>query len=75
MLVSCGENTRTKFYGATKKVELPKGQKLVSATWKETSLWYLTEPMDENYMPKQKTFSEMSNFGLIEGDVIFIESK
>lgn len=76
-LCSCTENTRSRVWGGKMTIELPKGQKLVEATWKgETnSLWYLTEPMDADYIPKTKVFQEDSRFGVLEGSVIFIEGK
>ena len=45
------------------------------ATWKETNLFYLTEPMDSNYVPKTKTFREDSGWGVMESTVIFKERK
>lgn len=74
ILGSCTEQQRAKSWGGTMKVELPKGQKLVHVTWKESELWYLTEPMEEGYVPKTKTFQEDSKFGVIEGKILFIES-
>jgi hypothetical protein len=62
-------------FGGSTTINLEKGQKLVEATWKENSLWYLTEPMDSNYVPKTKTFKEDSNFGVLEGTVTFVESR
>lgn len=56
-------------------VKLEPGQKLMMATWKENSLFYLTEPMEESYHPKTKTFQENSSYGMLETKVIFIESK
>lgn len=56
-------------------VDLPKGEKLLMATWKEADLFYLTEPMDSNYVPKTKTFREKSNYGMLETTIIFRESK
>ena len=56
-------------------VHLPKGEKLLMATWKETDLFYLTEPMDSNYVPKTKTFKEKSKWNTIETTIIFRESK
>lgn len=72
---SCTENKMARRYGGTMNVELPKGQKLITATWKENSLFYLTEPMDSGYVPKIKTFRENSSFGIWESTVLFIESK
>lgn len=31
--------------------------------------------MDDDYTPKTKVFREDSNFGVLEGKVLFIESK
>ena len=74
-LFSCTENIRTTTFGGKMKIELPKGQKLIMATWKKNNLFYLTEPMDENYNPKNKVFQESSSYGIMEGQVTFIESK
>ncbi len=74
-LSSCTQNQMAKQYGGTAIVNLPKGQKLVTATWKEQSLWYLTKNMKEDDKAEQLIFQEESNLGLIEGKVIFIESK
>ena len=72
---SCTENLRTRKYGGTTVVELDTGQKLVEVTWKETSLWYLTEPMEPGYEPKTKVFQEDSRFGVMEGKVVFHERR
>ena len=74
-LFSCTENERTKVYGGSMTVHLPKGEKLLMATWKEADLFYLTEPMDSNYVPKTKTFREKSSYGMLEATITFIESK
>ena len=42
-------------FGGTMKIELEPGEKLVEATWKGDNIWYLVEPMDSDYTPKQKT--------------------
>lgn len=74
-LTSCTENQRARQFGGTITIELPPGEKLVMATWKETDLFYLTEPMDSNYVPKTKTFREDSSWGVMESNVIFKERK
>lgn len=74
-LFSCTENARTKVFGGSMAMHLPKGEKLLMVTWKETNLFYLTEPMDSNYVPKTKTFREKSRFGILESTITFIESK
>ncbi len=73
--ISCTENQRARNFGGTETINLPKGEKLVVATWKETNLWYLTEPMDSSYVPKIKIFREESSYGMLEGTVTFVESK
>lgn len=45
-LSSCTEQMKVREFGGTMEVKLPKGEKLIMATWKETNLFYLTEPMD-----------------------------
>lgn len=61
--------------GGTLSIKLEPNQELINVTWKETELWYLTKPMDDDYKPTKKIFQEQSQHGLIEGKVIFIESK
>jgi hypothetical protein len=75
MLLSCTENERAKNYGGTLIINLDSGQKLVDVTWKETSLWYMTKPMVEGDVVETYTFKEESSYGLIQGKVIFKESK
>lgn len=79
LLTSCTQNQKARSYGGTETVNLPKGEKLINATWKgekgAADLWYLTEEMEPNYVPKKKYFRESSGFGVFEGTVIFIESK
>lgn len=74
-MISCTEQSVTRRFGGTIRIDLPKGEKLINATWKETDLFYLTEPMDSDYIPKTKTFRESSSFGVFESEVLFIESK
>lgn len=74
MITGCDQYI-SRHAGGTTTIKLDKGDKLIEATWKEGSLWYLTEPMDSDYVPKKKTFKESSMYGVLEGKVIFIESK
>lgn len=41
----CTENQKAKSFGGNAEIELPAGEKLVNATWKDDDLWYLTRPM------------------------------
>lgn len=74
-VIGCTENSRTKMWGGTMKIELKPGQKLVDVTWKETSLWYMTKPMTKTDVPETYEFVEDSNWGMVEGKVIFVETK
>ena len=72
--ISC-DNVMSRKFGGNTTINLPAGQKLLEVTWKENSIWYLTEPMDSDYVPKTKTFKEDSNIGVLEGTVTFVESR
>lgn len=74
VMVGCEQYVARKA-GGTLTIKLESGQKLIEATWKESDLWYLTEPMDSDYKPKTKVFQENSMYGVWEGKVIFVESK
>lgn len=75
-LSSCTENTRTKLFGGTMEIEIPKGYTVTMATWKNGhTLFYMYEEMDSTYIPKTKYFVEKSNFGIVESTVIFKESR
>ena len=76
LLVSCTPNTQTKVFGGTMTIKLPPGQKLVNVTWKDNnSLWYLTRPVRADEPVETSTFKEDSSLGIIEGKVIFVESR
>ena len=74
-MCSCTQNQMARTYGGKMTIELPKGEKLINATWKEANLFYLTEPMEEGYVPKSKKFRESSNFGVWESEITFVESR
>jgi hypothetical protein len=73
--VSCTEQERVKSFGGSMTVNVPKGNKLIMATWKEANLFFLYEPMEEGYIPKNKTFQEQSAYGVMETKIIFVESR
>lgn len=75
MFCGCTKNSRTKNYGGSMTITLPKGKRIVEATWKNSDLWYLTEQMDSDYTPKKKVFKEVSQWGVWEGEITFIESR
>ena len=72
---SCTEQHIARRYVGKLKIELPKGEKLIMATWKKANLFYLTEPMDSGYLPEKKVFRERSNFGIWQSEITFIERR
>ena len=74
-LFSCTQNQMARQFGGEITIDLPQGNKLVNATWKQNNLWYLTTKMDTNDVPEISYFTEQSSFGIVEGVVIFKESK
>lgn len=74
-VISCTDNTRVKTWGGSATLNLPKGQKLVNVTWKESELWYLVKPMTEKDSAETYYFQEESSWGLMEGTYRIIEEK
>ena len=74
MLFSCTSNEMAKQYGGSTTINLPAGHKLVTATWKNSDLWYLTRPMRAGETAETSSFHEDSNYGIWEGTVNFVES-
>lgn len=72
---SCTENQRAKNFGGTANVNLEPNRKLVTVTWKEDQIWYLTRPMDSSEKAETYKFQEESSWGMIEGAVVIVESK
>jgi hypothetical protein len=75
MLSSCTENSRAKTFGGTMTIEVPKGNRVTNITWKKGDLWYSYRPYQNGESPITQTFVEESSMGLLEGKVIFKESK
>jgi hypothetical protein len=75
LLGSCTENTRVKQWGGEGTINLPKGTKLVTVTWKGDQVWYLTKPMDSSDVAETYQFQEESSWGLIEGTYNIVETK
>ena len=74
------DNHMSRHYGGTMTINVKKGYKVTNASWKvgedkSYSVWYFTEPMDSDYIPKTKELVEHSELGVLEGKVKFIESK
>jgi hypothetical protein len=75
MCGGCTQNQRAKSWGGNATVNLPKGQKLVNVTWKDSNVWYLTKKMSKNDTEEQYSFGEESSWGLLEGSVTIKEQK
>lgn len=73
--IGCTSNQRAKNFGGTMTIDLPPGQKLVVATWKEDDLWYLYRPMRSGEAEETSILKEDSSFGMMKGTVIFKEHK
>lgn len=71
----CTEQSRVRNYGGQGSINLPRGEKLVVATWKEDNLWYLTRPMRAEETPETYTFRESSSWGVWEGTILIHETK
>ncbi len=74
-LGSCTQNQRAKKFGGNAELTLPKGQKLMTVTWKDANLWYLTRPMNEGDSAEVYTFHEESSYGVLEGTYTIREVK
>ncbi len=74
MIAACTQNQMAKNYGGTQTINLPAGEKLITATWKDDHLWYLSRQMHAGEIPETTTLHEQSSFGIIQGTVIFVES-
>ena len=72
---SCTQQQRARNFGGTATENLPPGRKLVVATWKEDSLWFLTRPMRSDEQPETYEFKESSSFGMVQGAVIIQEHR
>jgi hypothetical protein len=73
--MSCRENIRVRTFGGKGEIQLPKGQKLVNATWKETNMWILTKPMTKTDTAETYSFAESSSFGVWQGTYLLVEQK
>ena len=53
-LCSCTEQIRIRSFGGRMEIDIPRGYKVTSATWKDSDLFYFLEPMEAEYVPKEK---------------------
>lgn len=64
--VGCTDNSKARGWGGTEEITLNPHERLLTMTWKESSLWLLTVDTISgiNY------FREKSPYGVMEGQVI-----
>lgn len=75
VLAGCTENQRARNFGGKASVDVQKGQKVLTVTWKDDDLWILTRPMREDEKPEVLTFKQDSSFGTLSGEVTIVEQK
>ncbi len=71
--IGCTKRSRARRFGGTETIKLDANQKLVTVTWKDSELWYLTRPAKPGEVSETYTFKEDSKLGIIEGTVILKE--
>ena len=74
-LCSCNEQIYTRQCGGEMTINFPAGQELMSVTWEDNHLLYLTRPMASDYVPVTKVFQESFSGGEIRSTVYFKESR
>ncbi len=72
---ACTQQQRAKSFGGTATEKLPDNRKLITVTWKDAHLWYLTRPMTAADTAVTYEFKESSSYGLLNGTVIITETK
>lgn len=72
-LLSGCRNFAARTMGGTMELDLPPGEKLVTITWKDDDLWYLTRPMRDDEFAEEYKFQASTNWGVFEGTVIVRE--
>ncbi|MCH5241780.1 MAG: hypothetical protein J1F67_05080 [Muribaculaceae bacterium] len=74
-MASCTKQSRVRNFGGTETIQVKPGYRVMMATWKDSNLFYMIEPMPENYEPTEKYLVESSSYGIWESEIIFIESR
>ena len=75
VFTGCSQQTLVREFGGSMTVELPAGEELMEATWKDDALFYLTRPMSEDYTPTKKIFREKAPYGIMESTITFVERR
>lgn len=72
---ACTSNIRSRYYGGVHVEKLPPNRKLVTVSWKETSLWIMTKPMTSADVAEKYELKESSSLGIVQGTVVIEEVK
>ncbi len=75
LAISCTSQQRASYGGGATEITVPKGEKLINASWRGTHVWCLTRPMRKDEEPEIYTLQENSSFGIMQGKVTLKESK
>jgi len=75
LFYSCTDNQSARMYGGTERIDVTKGEKVVTVTFKEYDLWILTRPAKPEERADTLIFKEKSSFGILEGTIYLQESK
>ncbi len=75
LLLGCTEKQRARRYGGHSTLQLPRGHKLVTVTWKEDNIWVLSRKMHRDESPEKYLFQEDSSWGVLEGKVYLEERR
>jgi len=66
-MVSCTDNQMARKYGGTEEVKLKPNEVVLNVTWKQDDMWICSK----DTLTGVVYFREKSNWGLVEGTVIF----
>ena len=75
IFAACTSNESVRDYGGEMTITLPVNTKLTDVEWDEDDLWYMTRPMREDEIAETHIFQEGSSFGVMEGQITFVETK
>lgn len=71
----CSGQYGARRHGGRVEIKITCNQEVFDVTWKEDSLWYAIKPAGPNWTPETKQFRESSLLGVLEGEVVLIESR
>ena len=75
MFCACSDQEKAGYFGGESSINVPYGEEVLTATWKEDDIWYFTRPMSDDYVPQVKALRQESSHGFYHGVVYFYEHK